>query len=67
MSPPGKFEKARQSYTTKIKIVSLFKKFPKKFLNLTLTLKIDLESPKSAKKAPNVAESKTKREAVLPK
>ena len=45
----------------KMKIVSLCKKIPKMFLNLTPTPKIAQEGPKSTKKAPNVAELKAKR------
>ena len=44
-----------------MKVVSLSKQVPKKFLNLIPTPKIAPKGLKSAKKVPNLAELKTKK------
>ena len=61
------FKETRQGYTSKIKVVSLCKQGPNQFLNLTLTPKIVPKGPKSAKKAPNLTEVKTKRQGSTSK
>ena len=61
------FKEARQSYTFKIKVVSLCKQVPKKLLNLTPAPKIAPKSPKSAKRHKIWPNEKQKDRAVLPK
>ena len=69
IQPPTResFKEARLSYTSKIKVVSLCKQVPKKFLSLTPTPKIAPKSPKRAKRPKIWPNEKHKDRAVLPK